>query len=340
MLPPLRVLLVPLAVASASTPRPRAAHQGDVQRQPTADSVRSEPATLRVSSGTLHGTLEVPASLPRPPVVLIISGSGPTDRNGNNPLLPGRNDALALLADSLADRGIASLRYDKRGIAVSAGALQSEENLTIDTLVADAVGWLRQLRASGRFGRVGIVGHSEGSLIAILAAEAGGADALVSLEGAGRPAGEVLREQLAAQPATSFPRELLAQSKRAIAELEAGRRVEVSDPRLAALFRPSVQPYLISWLRYDPARELARLSIPILIVQGATDLQTGEVDARRLADASARARLVTVPGMNHVLKAAPAERSAQMPAYTDPAVPLAPGLVDAVAAFLQRSLAP
>lgn len=191
MLASLRVLLLaPLALASTSAPRLRAAHPDGVQRQRAADSVRSEPAALRVSSGTLYGTLEMPARVPRPPVVLIISGSGPTDRNGNNALLPGRNDALALLADSLAERGIASLRYDKRGIAASAAALESEENLTIDTHVNE------------------------------------------------------------------------------------------------------------------------------------------------------RARLAMLPGMNHVLKTAPAERSAQMPAYTDPAVPLAPGLVDAVASFLQQSLRP
>jgi hypothetical protein len=292
---------------------------------------REEAAEIRVASGTLAGTLLLPASSGKVPVVLVIAGSGPTDRNGNTQGM-GPNNSLRLLGEGLAARGIASLRVDKRGVGGSAGALTREADIRFDDLIADAEGWVRKLRADPRFSTVTVLGHSEGSLIGMVAARQAGADAFVSVAGAGRPAGQILRDQLRPR----LPPALNAQSDSILAALEAGRTRDSVPPVLAALYRPSAQPYLISWLRRDPAREIAQLRVPVLVAQGTTDIQVGTADAQALHAALPASRLLVVEGMNHVLKEVPADAARQMASYTDPSLPVAQPLVDGVAAFVLR----
>lgn len=295
---------------------------------------------LETPTGRLYGTLELPQGPGPFPVALVIAGSGPTDRDGNSTLLPGRNDSLKLVARALADAGVASLRYDKRGIDESRDAGVDEAAMTLDLAVEDAVQWLRLLDDDTRFARTLVVGHSEGSLVGMLASRRARVSAFVSLEGAGRPAADVLRSQLQGQ----LPAALMDEVDAVMRELEAGRTVDPLPPAIAAvpqvgqaLFRQSVQPYLVSWFRYDPARALAELEIPCLVVQGTTDLQVPVPDGERLAAAGPHATLARIEGMNHVLKAAPAEQEANLAAYSDPALPLAPGLVEAMRGFLKAA---
>ena len=295
---------------------------------------RSDSIVLGTATGALHGTLllpQVPSA--RVPVVLIIAGSGPTDRDGNSPLLSGTNNSLKLLAEGLAVHGIASVRYDKRGIAASRPAGTSEAALRFDTYIDDAAAWIALLRRDPRFSSVGVIGHSEGSLIGMVAAQRGGASAFVSIAGAGRPAQDVLREQLERQ----LPPMLMEAAVRAIGLLAAGRLADSTPPALAALFRPSVQPYLISWFRFDPARELARLEMPALIAQGTTDLQVPVSDARLLAAAAPRATLLIIDGMNHVLKLVPADPQQQVQSYGNPALPVAPALITEIAELVRAA---
>lgn len=284
---------------------------------------------LHTATGAIHGTLLVPSGAKAVPVVLIIAGSGPTDRDGNNPLLPGKNDALKLLATALASQGIASLRFDKRGIAASAAAMTAEKDLRFDTYVDDAVGWIRMLARDHRFSRVAVAGHSEGSLIGMIAAGRGNVAAYVSLEGAGRPAYTVIREQL--RPALTP--ELLAQADAIIAGLKAGTLYTGAlPPELQSLFHASVQPYLISWFKYDPAAEIGKLKIPATIVQGTADVQVTMADAQALKKGDPNASLVVVPGMNHVLKISPdvSSQAAIIAGYTNPKLPVAAPVIAAV----------
>jgi fermentation-respiration switch protein FrsA (DUF1100 family) len=291
----------------------------------------AEPVRLDTGTGTLYGTLETPAAKPPYPVVLIIAGSGPTDRDGNSPLLKGKNDSLKMLAEGLAARGIASLRYDKRLIGESKIAGLKEEDLRFDTYVADAVRWGEYLRKDLRFRSLVVAGHSEGSLIGMLAAQKLAANGYVSIAGAGRPAGQVVLEQFRSRP---LPADLMKQVEDDVKALDAGHTVESVPPTLAALFRPSVQPYLISWFRYDPAREIARLNMPVLILQGTTDIQVSVADAKLLAQASPAAKLAVIEGMNHVLKEVPAAMDKQMASYGDPSLPLAGKLVSEIVALI------
>jgi len=288
-----------------------------------------QPAQLVSPTGTLAGSLILPQGATKVPLVVIIAGSGPTDRNGNGPMVSPNN--LRQIAEGLADHGIASVRYDKRGVAGSSAAGTTEANLRFDMYADDAAGWVKQYRSDARFGPIVILGHSEGSLLGMLAAQRSSVDAFVSIAGVARRADKVLHDQLAAQ----LPPDLLATSDSVLGSLVAGKTVDNSPPQLAALFRPSVQPYLISWFHYSGAEELARLKVPVLLVQGSNDIQVAPAEAEALARALPAAKLMMFPGMNHVCKITPPGRAEQMPAYTDPKIPLAPGLVDSIATFVK-----
>jgi len=275
---------------------------------------------LVTKTGTIFGTLSQPITATKAPVVLIVAGSGPTDRDGNSPGV--HAGTYRLLADALAAEGIASLRYDKRGIARSAAAMPDEASLRFDDYVSDAAEWLAKLRGDGRFGKIGLAGHSEGSLIGMIAAQRMPCDYFASLSGAGFPAAEELRRQLGPQLA-SQP-QLAAENDRILAALTAGQTVADVPQALMVLYRPSVQPYIISWFRYDPRVEIAKLAMKCAIVQGTNDVQIPVADAQALAAAQPRATLVLVDGMTHVLKDATETTAADQAqtVYQDPTVPI------------------
>lgn len=286
------------------------------------------PMALRVPGGTLHGTLTLPDRNGPLPVVLMIAGSGPTDRDGNNPE-GAHNDSLRLLARELAARGIASLRYDKRGVAASRAVAPREEELSVEAYVADAAAWGRLLKSDPRFSQLILLGHSEGALIASLAAADSGADALVSLSGIAQPLGWVLREQLQGR----LPPTLAAETETILRQLEQGHRVAKVSAKLHVLLRPSVQPYLISLLRQRPAEAFARVPVPALIVQGTRDFQVDAEEALLLQQARPEAQLLLIEGMNHVLRIVPAG-APPLASYNDPRLPLAAELVEGLARFI------
>lgn len=285
------------------------------------------PITLHSYTGNIGGTLTLPGMQQKMPVALIIAGSGPTDRNGNNSRM--KNESLKMLADSLAKHGIASVRYDKRGVGASKDALKSEADIRFEDYVEDAKSWIDLLRQDSRFTKVIVVGHSEGSLIGMLAAK-DNANAFVSVAGAGKPAGAILKEQLAGQPETI--RHIIYTD---IDTLETGKTLQYVSPLLYALFRPSVQPYLISWFRYNPATAIQQLgSMPVCIIQGTNDIQVNEGDAELLAKANPKAILVIIPNMNHVFKMVTGDRNANIATYNNPQLPISEQLVYALVTFI------
>lgn len=277
--------------------------------------------SVQTPTGELHGTLTVPILKGTFPVALIIAGSGPTDRNGNNAQM--KNNSLQMLAHELAAQGIASLRYDKRGVGASKEALISQEKLRFEDYAEDAKAWAAQLKADSRFRKLIVIGHSEGSLLGLLASEQ--ADVFVSLAGAGRPIDVILKEQLTAQ--LSGQKKLLRTAIEGISKLKKGEQVEDVPTELIALFHPSIQPYLISWMKYDPAVEISKLKIPVVIVQGTTDLQVQVQDAELLHAASFGSRYILIEGMNHIFKLAPSDREKNIETYSNPELPLALELV-------------
>lgn len=288
--------------------------------------------TLTTPTGEIFGTLTTPENSGRLPaalpVALMIAGSGPTDRNGNNPAM--RNDSLKLLAGALAQNGIASVRYDKRGIAASKQAGKSEADLRFDNYIDDAKAWIQKLRQDRRFSTITVIGHSEGSLIGMVAANT--ADKFVSIAGAGEPADEILKTQLRASPKAvqdlCFP---------IIDSLKNGQTVADVDPALYALFRPSIQPYMISWFKYDPQIEIKKMAVPGLIIQGTGDIQVSVEDGQRLSAADPRAPLVLIEQMNHIFRIVAGDRAANLATYNNASLPIADKLVKSISDFILKN---
>jgi len=304
----------------------------------TTTAAIAEDVSLTIAAGAqVSGTLLVPKSSAAVPVVLIIAGSGPTDRNGNSPIIPGANNSLHLLADALAAEGIASLRYDKRGIGQSSRV--DERDVRFDMFVDDTEAWIARLRSDARFSHVVVAGHSEGSLIGMAAAGRTRVDGFVSIAGAGRRATEVIRDQLRTQLGTS---PIWTDIESTLRSFDAGNIVEplpasiVAVPGLMGIFRPSVQPYVISWNRYVPSTLIASLKVPVLIAQGTTDIQVGVDEAKALHAAKPDAALFLVDGMNHVLKHAPADPQLNVATYSDATLPIVPELSNGIVRFVKR----
>ncbi len=288
----------------------------------------SQLVELETKSGILHGTLLMPSSVrDKLPVVLIIAGSGPTDRDGNNAMM--KNNSLKMLAESLAKNGIASLRYDKRGVGESKAALKSELDINFQDYIQDAQGWIDLLKQNKQFSKFIIIGHSEGSLIGMNIAK--NTNGFISLAGAGYSADMILKDQLGAQGKQvqdmCFP---------IIDSLKAGKLVNNVNPMLQSLFRASIQPYMISWFKHNPQEDIKTLKFPCLIIQGDNDLQISLNDAKLLANAKSNNQLVVIEKMNHVLKIVEeGDRAANVAAYSNPDLPISAILVEKAVKYIQ-----
>ena len=278
---------------------------------------QEEPIVLKTATGEIKGTLTLPVQKLNIPVVLLISGSGPTDRDCNQPSL--KTNAFKYLADTLQKSGIASVRFDKRGIGESSVKDFKEINLRFDNYIDDVKAWIELLSKDKRFTKIIVAGHSEGSLLGMIASEKNAnVKGYISIAGAGRPADEILKEQLASRPQTVkdliFPM---------LDSLKKGDTIPKVPVTLYSLFRPSVQPYMISWFKFNPQEEIKGISAPILILQGTTDIQVAETDAELLAKANPSAKKIIIKNMNHVLKDCDTkDQQTQMATYTNPDLPL------------------
>jgi len=289
------------------------------------------PYTIYSPGLGLAGTLTVPRGARGPvPVAVIIAGSGPTDRNGNS-VMGIRPNSYAQLAWRLAERGIATLRYDKRALPGTQGIFDITR-MTLEDFAADARAAAESLARDRRFSRVVLVGHSEGASLALIAARQGAPVAgVVSVSGLGRPIVEVLREQLSRQLDSAT----LVRYDTAMKYYLRGEQPRDVPPQVAVLFLPVNVSFMQSMAAFDPPAAIRAVRQPVLIVQGQTDLQTSVADAQRLHAARPDARLVIVPGANHVLKHT-TERTleGQMPTYRDPALPIMPQVVAAIARWI------
>lgn len=285
------------------------------------------PITLKTKTGNIEGTLMRPPGKSPVSIALIIAGSGPTDRNGNNPMMT--NNSLKMLAGELAKKGIASLRYDKRAIGASQKAGVNEADLRFEMYINDAIAWIKLLKNDRSFNRIVVIGHSEGSLIGMIASQDANVDKMVSIAGPGQSADKIIKVQLKSQPLT-----VLEQATPILDELVKGNTVGNVPPMLNSLFRPSVQPYMISWIKYDPRIEIGKLKKSCLIVQGTTDIQVSVDEAKRLQAAKPDAIMAIIEGMNHILKNAEADPMKNMLTYGDPDLPLHVDLVPAISTFI------
>jgi len=289
-----------------------------------------EIVTLEAEDCNIEGTLLIPDVNEKVPVVLIIAGSGPTDRNGNNSQT-GDNNSYKMLAESLSEKGIASLRYDKRGIGKSSDNIVDEKDLRFDHFIQDAELWVRKLNKNKRFNEIIVIGHSQGSLIGMIVSQNKHVDKFISIAGAGKSIDKVLKEQMKAQPL--FVKEA---ANPIIDSLKAGDTVKNVPQYLNNLFRESIQGYLISWIKFDPGDEIAKLKKPILILQGTTDIQVSLQDAEHLKLANPSAEGLKIEGMNHIFKDVEMDRFKNLATYSNPDLPLNVILVSSIVEFIKK----
>ncbi|QEC75931.1 alpha/beta hydrolase [Mucilaginibacter ginsenosidivorax] len=294
-------------------------------------SIQETPVTVKNLAGSISGTLAIPKNVTgKIPVVIIIAGSGPTNRDGNSPKLGLATNAYKMIANELGKSGIASLRYDKRLVGKSVSST-TEDQLRFEDYVEDGVNLINFLTDDERFSRIIILGHSEGSLVGMLSSIDQPVKGFISVAGAGDSADNILTEQMKSQPT-----HISEGFKRMLDSLKKGKTTDNIDPSLYFIARPGIQKYLMSWFRYDPTRAIKRLKIPILIVQGTTDLQVKVSNAEKLKKAKSDAVLEIIPEMNHVLKDAPADKDKNMATYNEPDLPLKPEFIKAVISFVKK----
>jgi pimeloyl-ACP methyl ester carboxylesterase len=293
---------------------------------------QEEAVALQTPTGEIQGSLLIPDFESHMPVVLIIAGSGPTDRNGNQIMMP--NNSLKILSESLRRNGIATLRFDKRGIGGSFIPGSKEDDLRFEDYVGDVRLWIDWLNKDSRFSEIIVAGHSEGSLIGMLASQKNDkVHSFISIAGVALPADEALKEQMNNQPV-----EMKEMIFPLLERLKKGELIPDVPQTLYALFRPSVQPYMISWLKYDPQAEIKKLNIPVLILQGKTDIQVTAKHADLLSAAYPKAEKMLIENMNHVLKdCSSTDRTEQLNTYTNPELPVNRELISAITRFVNKN---
>lgn len=279
----------------------------------------------QVRVGPIDAVLTMPPNVERPPVALLIAGSGSTDHDGNGPKV--KPATLKKLSEDLVARNIATLRYDKRGAGGWKPVFGRPEDFRFKDYVDDAASLVNYLRSSGRFSHVIVVGHSEGGLVAILTAQRLPIDRLVLLVTAARQQGDLVKDELQKK----LPPNVYAPIARAIDAIMAGQIVD--PPPHGLEIPPAMQPSIASAFTEDPIEPLKKINAPTLIVGGGRDLQVARVDFLALSTASPLAKTLWLPEMNHVLVDV-SDDADDYAAYNQPNRPLDPAMIDAVANFI------
>lgn len=276
----------------------------------------------------IDGTLLTPTQNNTKTLAIIIAGSGPTNRDGNQNFLKSNN--LKKLAESLSNNGISTFRYDKR-IVKQIRQNNVDKNIMFDDFVSDASDVITYFKNQKQYSKIYVIGHSQGSLVGMLAAK-DKADGFISLAGAGQNIGDVIIEQIQ-KTAPQF----LEDTKRVIAELKKGKTAKDFPPALTSLFNLDIQKFMINWIKYNPTEIIKTLNMPILIVNGTKDLQVTESEANLLKDANPKAELKIIKNMNHVLFEIEGDDLENTKSYNESSRAISNELVTSVSTFIKRN---
>lgn len=276
----------------------------------------------------VDGTLLIPETQEKPILTIIIGGSGPTDRNGNQQFMG--NNALKFLAESLYEEGIASFRYDKRLLKLMKNRTFTEEDIRFNDFIKDAQDAVSFFYKANAFSKIVIIGHSQGSLVGMVAAQKN-VDGFISIAGAGQEIDDVIVSQIEKQSPG-----LKENARISFDDLRANGIAANYSPYLASIFRPQLQPFIISWMQYNPQTEIKKLSIPILIINGDKDLQVMVNEAQLLKDAQPNAQLAIIENMNHLLKKVEEGDLENSKTYNEPNLPIMPEVVTIIVQFLKN----
>ena len=273
----------------------------------------------------VEGTLLAPRQ-ETVPLAIIINGSGPIDRNGNEMMT--KNNSAKKLAEALAKKGIATFRYDKRTLKAQQLNID-EKDMRFDDFIDDAKAVIKRFSELPNYSSLYIIGHSQGSLVGMIAAQEK-ADGFISIAGAGQTIDSLIVEQIGRQ----MPG-LEESARTAFNELRANGKVKDYNQGLASLFKKSVQPFMFSWMKYDPQQEIKKLEMPVLIINGDNDLQVNTNEAEKLKAAKPEAELVIIENMNHIYRIIDKNDDiANQKSYNEPLRPISNEMVEQISNFI------
>ena len=290
------------------------------------NNITTEIEVNTLIKGTLFSS---PKAEKKPNLVILIAGSGPTDRNGNNEAT-GDNNSLKFLAEGLTDSKTTVFSYDKRILQQLKNKDLDEKALRFDDMITDACAVFTYFKSQNKYNKIFIAGHSEGSLIGMVTTTKMKADGFISIAGPGRSIDEILSEQIEKNVPI-----LKDDSKPILDSLKNGKTVVIKNPLLNTIFRESVQPYLISWIKYKPQDEIKKVQVPILLINGTKDLQVTETEANLLNKANPKSELYIVENMNHVLKEIINDDD-NLKSYSNPNLPVVPSLIERIKVFINK----
>lgn len=277
----------------------------------------------------VDGTLLVPKTTGKLPLAIIIGGSGPTDRNGNQQMLV--NNSLRFLAEGLYEKKIATFRYDKRIVKQMKQKTVQEKNIRFDDFIDDAIAVLEYFKKDQRFSKIFILGHSQGSLIGMIAAQ-NGADGFVSIAGVGQEIDDVIIDQLISQAPG-----LVENARTAFDDLRTNGVALDYSPGLASIFRKDIQPFIFTWMQYNPKEEIVKLNMPVLIINGDNDIQVQVSEAELLKDSKPDAAFKIISNMNHIFKEIEGKNSLEnSKSYNIYNLPVMPELIDTISHFIKN----
>ncbi|MFH4966035.1 alpha/beta hydrolase [Gaetbulibacter sp. M235] len=275
----------------------------------------------------IDGTLLLPNEVNKPNLAIIIGGSGPTDRNGNQSFL--NNNSLKKLAEDLTNNDIATFRYDKRIVKqIRTGKI--DPNIMFDDFVTDAISVIEYFKNSKNFNHIFVIGHSQGSLVGMLAAK-DKADGFISIAGPGQSIDNIIIEQIG----KTYP-VLTNDAKRVIESLRKGIKTNDYPQELATVFNKDIQSFMMNWMQYNPVDEIKKLQMPILLINGTKDLQVEPKEAELLNEAVPNSTLKLIDKMNHVLVTIDGDNLENSKSYNEPFRKLSDELIETISNFINQ----
>ncbi len=288
-----------------------------------------ENLTILNINENIKGTILTPKDSNKNPVplVIIVGDQGAIDRNGNEPRT--RSNAYQQLADSLLSNGVATYRYDKRTFTQMRNRKSSEETLFSD-YITDVNDIISYFKSDKRFSKMYIAGHGQGSLVGMLAID-DHVDGFISINGAGQSIDALIVQQISKQQPG-----LDKVAKETFERVKNSEKPVIAIERdLYPIIGPQVQPFMKSWMKYDPAVELQKLQIPVLIVNGSKNRMSNPSEAQLLKDTTLDATLEIIEDMNHVLKIVGDDEIEASKSKINPNFPLSTRLVELIVGFVK-----
>ena len=289
--------------------------------------ITSEEIIIYNDSIELPGTLTHKKSIKKQSLIIWVHGSGNVDRNGNQSGVNVQANYIKQFRDSVNKYDIAFFSYDKR--TVNPKNLKFLKNISFNDLVLDVQKVIFRFKDDPRFPEIILVGHSQGSLVAMLAINEF-VNKFISIAGLSESVDKTIIKQVSAQN-----EEFGKITEQHIGELKSTGTINEVNPMLAALFAKKNHKFLLDYFKYNPQDKIKELKIPILILNGDKDIQVSVEDAKKLNKANPVSRLVLIRNMNHVLKIINKDED-NLKSYYSADFPLSEELIRTIKAFIKE----